>query len=74
MLTGEVDAYVHAGGQYEWDSAAPVAVALAAGAHASRIDGSTLTYNQVDPSLPDILVSLPDLASNLLAGIRDLHR
>ncbi|MET8864199.1 3'(2'),5'-bisphosphate nucleotidase CysQ [Nonomuraea sp. NPDC004580] len=74
VLTGEVEAYVHAGGQYEWDSAAPVAVALAAGAHASRIDGSELTYNQADPSLPDILVSLPELATSLLAGIRDLHR
>ncbi|MEV4102145.1 3'(2'),5'-bisphosphate nucleotidase CysQ [Nonomuraea sp. NPDC049649] len=74
VLTGEVEAYVHAGGQYEWDSAAPVAVALAAGAHASRIDGSPPTYNQADPSLPDILVSLPGLASSLLAGIRDLHR
>jgi 3'(2'), 5'-bisphosphate nucleotidase len=74
VLTGEVEAYVHAGGQYEWDSAAPVAVALAAGAHASRIDGSQLTYNQADPSLPDILVSLPELATSLLAGIRDLHR
>ncbi|MGP3931394.1 3'(2'),5'-bisphosphate nucleotidase CysQ [Nonomuraea sp. KM88] len=74
VLTGEVEAYVHAGGQYEWDSAAPVAVALAAGVHASRIDGSELIYNQADPSLPDILVSLPDLAASLLAGIRDLHR
>lgn len=74
VLTGEVDAYVHAGGQYEWDSAAPVAVALAAGAHASRIDGSALTYNRADPTLPDILVSLPELAPMLLAGIRDLHR
>ncbi|WP_084773571.1 3'(2'),5'-bisphosphate nucleotidase CysQ [Nonomuraea candida] len=74
VLSGEVEAYVHAGGQYEWDSAAPVAVALAAGAHASRIDGSELTYNQADPSLPDILVSLPELAASLLAGIRDLHR
>ncbi|WP_181448970.1 3'(2'),5'-bisphosphate nucleotidase CysQ [Nonomuraea aridisoli] len=74
VLTGEVEAYVHAGGQYEWDSAAPVAVALAAGAHASRIDGSELAYNQADPSLPDILVSLPELAASLLAGIRDLHR
>ncbi|WP_203959427.1 inositol monophosphatase family protein [Sphaerisporangium siamense] len=74
VLTGEVDAYVHSGGQYEWDSAAPVAVALAAGAHASRIDGSPLVYNQENPSLPDILVSLPDLAPILLAGIRDAHR
>jgi 3'(2'), 5'-bisphosphate nucleotidase len=74
VLTGEVEAYVHAGGQYEWDSAAPVAVAQAAGAHASRIDGSPLRYNQADPSLPDILVSLPELAPMLLAGIRDLHR
>ncbi|GII93268.1 3'(2'),5'-bisphosphate nucleotidase CysQ [Sinosporangium siamense] len=71
VLTGEVEAYVHAGGQYEWDSAAPVAVAQAAGAHASRVDGSVLAYNQVDPSLPDILVSLPELAPTLLAGIRD---
>ncbi|MEV0584204.1 3'(2'),5'-bisphosphate nucleotidase CysQ [Nonomuraea sp. NPDC050310] len=74
VLTGEVEAYVHAGGQYEWDSAAPVAVAQAAGAHTSRIDGSALTYNQVDPTLPDILVSLPELGPSLLAGIRDLHR
>jgi 3'(2'), 5'-bisphosphate nucleotidase len=74
VLTGEVEAYIHAGGQYEWDSAAPVAVALAAGAHACRIDGSTLAYNQSNPSLPDILVSLPDLAPTLLAGIRDVHR
>ncbi|MET7464574.1 3'(2'),5'-bisphosphate nucleotidase CysQ [Nonomuraea sp. NPDC005501] len=74
VLTGDVEAYVHAGGQYEWDSAAPVAVAQAAGAHTSRIDGTPLTYNRADPSLPDILVSLPDLASTLLAGIRDLHR
>jgi 3'(2'), 5'-bisphosphate nucleotidase len=74
VLTGQVEAYVHAGGQYEWDSAAPVAVAQAAGAHASRIDGSPLVYNQGNPSLPDILVSLPDLAPTLLAGIRDAHR
>jgi 3'(2'), 5'-bisphosphate nucleotidase len=70
VLLGEVDAYVHAGGQYEWDSAAPVAVAQAAGAHASRIDGSPLTYNQKDVNLPDILVCHPELAPSLLAGIR----
>jgi 3'(2'), 5'-bisphosphate nucleotidase len=59
-----------AGGQYEWDSAAPVAVAYAAGAHASRIDGSPLTYNQENTKLPDILVCHPELAPSLLAGIR----
>ena len=70
VLLGDVDAYVHAGGQYEWDSAAPVAVAHAVGAHASRIDGSSLAYNQEDTKLPDILVCHPDLAPTLLAGIR----
>jgi 3'(2'), 5'-bisphosphate nucleotidase len=70
VLIGEVDAYIHAGGQYEWDSAAPVAVAHANGAHASRIDGSSLTYNREDPNLPDILVCHPELAPTLLAGIR----
>ena len=70
VLLGEVDAYIHAGGQYEWDSAAPAAVALAAGVHASRIDGSALEYNQKDPTLPDILVCQPELAPTLLAGIR----
>ncbi|MDH2428735.1 inositol monophosphatase family protein [Sphaerisporangium sp. TRM90804] len=74
VLTGQVEAYVHGGGQYEWDSAAPAAVALAAGAHASRIDGSALAYNQSNPSLPDIVVCLPDLAPTLLAGIREVHR
>ncbi len=70
VLLGEVDAYVHAGGQYEWDSAAPVAVAASAGAHASRIDGSPLTYNEEDVKLPDILVCHPALAHSLLAAIR----
>lgn len=69
VLLGEVDAYVHAGGQYEWDSAAPAAVALAAGAHASRVDGSPLEYNREDPLLPDILVCHPLSASTLLTGI-----
>ena len=58
VIRGTADAYVHSGGQYEWDSAAPVAVAQAAGLHASRLDGSKLAYNQADPSLPDILICL----------------
>ncbi len=69
VLEGEVDAYLHAGGQYEWDSAAPVAVAVAAGAHVSRIDGSPLAYNRDDPQLPDLLVCHPVLASRLLAAV-----
>ena len=56
------DAYVHAGGQYEWDSAAPVAVARAAGLFTSRVDGSPLRYNQDDVYLPDLVVCRPELA------------
>ncbi|ACY96588.1 MULTISPECIES: 3'(2'),5'-bisphosphate nucleotidase CysQ [Thermomonospora] len=74
VLLGDVDAYVHAGGQYEWDNAAPVAVAKAAGAHATRIDGSEPTYNRPDPMLPDILVCHPASAPMLLAGIRDVKQ
>ena len=69
VIQGEADAYVHAGGQYEWDSAAPVAVAVAAGLHASRIDGSVLEYNQPDPVLPDILICSTVLAKPLLDAI-----
>ena len=69
VLRGEVDAYVHAGGQYEWDSAAPVAVCVAAGLHASRIDGSALRYNQPDPRLPDLVVCRPEDAGRLLGAI-----
>jgi 3'(2'), 5'-bisphosphate nucleotidase len=69
VMQGEADAYVHAGGQYEWDSAAPVAVAVAAGLHASRIDGSALEYNQPDPVLPDILICSTALAKPLLDAI-----
>jgi 3'(2'), 5'-bisphosphate nucleotidase len=64
------DAYVHAGGQYEWDSAAPVAVARAAGLHTSRIDGSELVYNQDDVLLPDLVVCRPELAEPILEFIR----
>ncbi|MEJ3742120.1 3'(2'),5'-bisphosphate nucleotidase CysQ [Actinomycetes bacterium KLBMP 9797] len=70
VISGEVDAYIHAGGQYEWDSAAPVAVATATGLHASRIDGSALKYNQADPRLPDLIVCRKDLATRLLAALR----
>src|SRR3954469_10629471 len=63
------DAYVHAGGQYEWDSAAPVAVARAAGLFTSRVDGSPLAYNQEDVYLPDVVVCRPELAERILAFI-----
>jgi len=69
VMLGEVDAYIHAGGQYEWDSAAPAAVALAAGLHASRLDGSVLRYNQPDPVLPDILICPVVFAESLLEAI-----
>ena len=76
VMLGEVDAYAHAGGQYEWDSAAPAAVALAAGLHASRLDGSALRYNQPDPLLPDILFCPAVLAKPLLEaiGAAEAHR
>jgi 3'(2'), 5'-bisphosphate nucleotidase len=69
VVMGDADVYVHAGGQYEWDSAAPVAVALAAGLHASRLDGSPLTYNHPDPYLPDLVISRPELAQDVLAAL-----
>jgi 3'(2'), 5'-bisphosphate nucleotidase len=69
VITGDVDAYVHAGGQYEWDSAAPVAVARSAGLHTSRIDGSRLAYNSEQPWMPDILICPASLASLLLGAI-----
>jgi 3'(2'), 5'-bisphosphate nucleotidase len=67
VVQGVSDVYVHAGGQYEWDSAAPVAVARAAGLHTSRIDGSPLVYNQDNVLLPDLVVCRPELAQAVLA-------
>jgi 3'(2'), 5'-bisphosphate nucleotidase len=69
VLRGDADAYLHAGGQWEWDSAAPVGVVLAAGLHASRVDGSPLVYNSEHPYLPDLLICRPELAEPLLAAI-----
>ena len=74
VVRGDADAYLHAGGQWEWDSAAPVGVALAAGLHASRIDGSQLIYNQPHPYLPDLVICRPDLAAPILAAIAAHHR
>ena len=67
VIQGLADIYIHAGGQYEWDSAAPVAVARAAGLHTSRIDGSPLEYNRADPLLPDLVVCRPEYADAVLA-------
>jgi 3'(2'), 5'-bisphosphate nucleotidase len=67
VVSGEVDAYIHAGGQYQWDSAAPVAVALAAGLVATRLDGSPLRYNVPELLLPDLVVCHPDRADEVRA-------
>lgn len=67
VVRGDADVYAHSGGQYEWDSAAPVAVAAAAGLHVSRLDGRPLRYNRPDPWLPDVLICRPELADEVLA-------
>jgi len=66
VVRGEVDVYVHGGGQYEWDNCAPAAVAIAAGLHVSRLDGSPLRYNNADPYLPDLVICRPELAAEVL--------
>jgi 3'(2'), 5'-bisphosphate nucleotidase len=71
VLRGEAHAYLHAGGQHEWDSAAPAGVAVWAGLHASRLDGSPLRYNQPDPFLPDLVICRAELAERLLTAIAE---
>jgi 3'(2'), 5'-bisphosphate nucleotidase len=70
VLSGAVDIYLHTGGQYAWDSAAPVAVAAAAGLHTSRADGSPLEYNRESTWLPDLLICRPELADSVLEALR----
>lgn len=72
VVRGEAEIYLHTGGQYEWDSAAPAAVALAHGLHASRIDGGPLVYNQADVYMPDLLICRPELADRVLAEVAAL--
>ena len=69
VLSGAGDVYLHAGGQYEWDNCAPAAVALGAGLHATRLDGSALAYNNEDPRLPDLLICHPSCASAVLRAL-----
>lgn len=69
VARGEAHAYVHSGGQYEWDSAAPAAVAAACGLHVCRLDGSPLIYNRPDPYLPDLIVCRPELADSILRAL-----
>jgi len=72
VVRGEADIYLHSGGQYEWDSCAPAAVALAQGLHASRIDGSALAYNQADTYLPDLLICRHEHAERVFEVLRTL--
>lgn len=74
VVLGEADVYVHAGGQYEWDSCAPIAVATAAGLHVSRVDGTPLRYNQPNPWLPDQVVCRPEIADVVMAALREITR
>jgi 3'(2'), 5'-bisphosphate nucleotidase len=70
VVAGEADLYYHAGGQHEWDNCAPAAVALGAGLHASRLDGSALVYNQADTCLPDLLIARPEYAERVVGYCR----
>ena len=70
VVRGEADIYLHSGGQYEWDSCAPAAVARAHGLHTSRIDGSPLIYNQPDTYMPDLLICRPEWAEPVLSALR----
>ncbi len=72
VVRGEAEIYLHSGGQYEWDSCAPVAVALAHGLHCSRIDGSPIRYNREDPYLPDLLICRPEYAQRVLKEVATL--
>ncbi len=72
VVLGEAEIYLHSGGQYEWDSCAPVAVALAHGLHCSRIDGAPMVYNQPDTWLPDLLICRPQWAEPVLAHVRGM--
>lgn len=69
VVLGDAEVYAHSGGQHEWDSAAPVAVARAAGLHASRLDGTPLVYNRPDPYLPDLLICRPELADRVITAV-----
>ena len=70
IVAGDADLYYHAGGQHEWDNCAPAAVALGAGLHASRLDGSPFVYNQADTSIPDLVIGRPELAEKVLGFCR----
>ena len=70
IVRGEAEIYLHTGGQYEWDSCAPAAVAAAYGLHVSRIDGSAMVYNQADVYMPDLLICRPEWADKVLALLR----
>lgn len=74
IIRGEADIYLHSGGQYEWDSAAPVAVALAHGLHCSRIDGSPLIYNNKDVYMPDLLIGRKEHAQTVLDLLQHASR
>jgi 3'(2'), 5'-bisphosphate nucleotidase len=74
VVRGEADIYLHTGGQYEWDSCAPVAVAAAYGLHLSRVDGSALIYNQRDTYMPDLLICRPEWAARVLALVKEMAR
>jgi 3'(2'), 5'-bisphosphate nucleotidase len=72
VVRGDADAYVHAGGQYEWDNCAPVGVARAAGLHCSRIDGSELEYNRPSPFMPDFIICRTELRDPILAALDEI--
>jgi 3'(2'), 5'-bisphosphate nucleotidase len=73
VVRGEAEIYLHSGGQHQWDNCAPVAVALAAGLHASRIDGAPIVYNGADTSIPDLLICRKEWAEPVLAAVAECH-
>ena len=74
VVRGEMDAYVHGGGLYEWDTCAPAAVAQAAGLHVCSADGSPLRFNNPRPHTPGLVICRPDFADELLEVLAPVAR
>jgi 3'(2'), 5'-bisphosphate nucleotidase len=72
VLLGAADVYVHEGSikLYEWDTAAPEAVARAFGWNVSGLDGGELVYNRVPPTTGDFLVCRPASKTRCLEALR----
>lgn len=73
LLAGHADVYLSTTGFWEWDAAAPAAVAQQQGFQVTDLQGAALRFNQVPPRVSSFVVAKPQLHEFVINALAEVN-